>query len=210
MLIFFWFDRITCINVKNAVTWRRRRQADIIKASGHCWLVRIMAVAHIVKSTQSTICHVNDCFAKATDDSAHPPPLTLVMCAGQDEKHASQGVSFFFLSARSETQLQPSAFLCHVRRHHLISWLTTGVDIRCRRLSWDSDGTFPSLSSRAVVTLLPGGRNFGVVMTSSLPRLSLQRWRSHKGGGRGGWVPALWLLERPLTDKNRTEWCWMK
>lgn len=187
----------TWIHVKNAVA----RRADVIESGGRRWLVRSMAVAHVVKSTHRAPFVMLMTVLPKRQMTRLPllPLLAVVMCADQHRKSVWRGVFFFFFLL-SDLQLQTSAFLCNVRRHRLILRLTTGVYICHWWLPCAVTCCRHSTSG-----WLRGGVGW-LVMTSSRTRLSLQRWRSHKGGG-GSWVPALWLQKKPLTDWNRREWC---
>ena len=146
---------ISVVNVRRAVTCRRRR--------GSLWLDG--AVAH-------TEHHLSCCFAKATDDSPlPPPPSSLISCGGHDQKHVSRV---------HELQLHTSAFLCHVRRHHLRVWLTT-ERIRSSRGRF-GDGTFPSCSPRHSTAR---GEEFGSGNNDPLPAMTVlaetqESWRRRK------------------------------
>lgn len=147
-------------NILNQWHMGGKERADVMRTSRYCWVVGTKALAQSVKGTQSSICRATS----VSDRWLHSPSSCV-----QDQKHVFQGFSaLFFLVAECELQLQPSAFLCHVRRHYLIPWLTSKVDSCCSPLSWgdSSDSIFFSLLT-CCHRCTTRGKSSGVVMTSS-------------------------------------------
>lgn len=140
-------------NILNQWHMGGKERADVMRTSRVCQ-------RHTEQHLQSNIC------------KWQMTPLTIIHSPSscvQDQKHVFQGFSaLFFLVAECELQLQPSAFLCHVRRHYLIPWLTSKVDSCCLPLSWgdSSDSIFFSLLT-CCHRCTTRGKSSGVVMTSS-------------------------------------------
>lgn len=159
--------------------------------------------------THITICHVNGCFAKATDDSARPPSL--------HPRHVCQPTWKACLPSGCvppPPSLSPSLYQgpscsCSLLPFCLMSEsIASSSDSQPQRIS-------AAIVMRTAMAHFPLGphalssprsrrerRNFRVIMTSLQLQLSLQKWSSHKGGGRGGWGPALWQLGRLLATNR--------
>lgn len=152
-------------NILNQWHMGGKERADVMRTSRYCWVVGTKALAQSVKGTQSSICRATS----VCDRWLHSPSSTHRLHVYKIKSMFFRVfLPFFFLVAECELQLQPSAFLCHVRRHYLIPWLTSKVDSCCSPLSWgdSSDSIFFSLLT-CCHRCTTRGKSSGVVMTPS-------------------------------------------
>lgn len=185
---------MTWISVKHLQAeergWRNRSQWTLLISQDHG------SGTHCQKHTQSTICHV-------VLPKRQMTPLTLLPSLSSSVLAKTKSMFcrvFFHLFPFSFSRVwAAAATFCHS-----VSCQKASPHPLTHDRSWYPPLTTVVRPPRRQHISLPlltccrhstagGGGNFGVVMTSSQPRLSLQRRRSHEGGERGSCREAEYL-----------------